>query len=92
MYNNQFYLPLSFDKVFIVFNNTFKATKGYILYIYIPRIYYVLPMLVDTENIQEHAIHGPFNWLAPEILNGDGPTVKSDVYSLCTVLWEVLHS
>ncbi len=29
--------------------------------------------------------------MAPEIMAGDAPTEDSDVYSLCAVIWEILH-
>lgn len=32
-----------------------------------------------------------FGLVAPEILNGQKPTVLSDVYGLTLALWEVLH-
>ncbi|KAK3089274.1 hypothetical protein FSP39_002264 [Pinctada imbricata] len=33
-----------------------------------------------------------YNWMSPEIMNNSPPTEKSDMYSYCTVLWEMLHS
>ena len=41
--------------------------------------------------VEEQVQHGPYNWLAPEILSGAGPTEKSDLYSLCAVMWEIIH-
>jgi len=41
--------------------------------------------------VEEQIQHGPYNWLAPEILGGAGPTEKSDLYSLCAVMWEIIH-
>merc|ERR1711862_780820 len=32
-----------------------------------------------------------FYWMAPELITGEAPTKLSDLYSLCTVLWELLH-
>ena len=32
-----------------------------------------------------------YNWLAPEVLAGLRPTVKSDIYSFCAVVWEMLY-
>jgi hypothetical protein len=29
--------------------------------------------------------------MAPEVLNGQKPTVSSDIYGLTVTLWEVLH-
>ena len=31
-----------------------------------------------------------YNWIAPEVLTGQHPSVSSDVYGLCAVLWETL--
>ena len=36
-------------------------------------------------------INAAFNWSAPEVITGCQPTKKSDIYSICTVLWELLH-
>ena len=41
--------------------------------------------------VEEQIQHGPYNWLAPEILGGAGPTEKSDLYSLCAIMWEIIH-
>ena len=32
-----------------------------------------------------------FNWLAPEVMAGQPVTEKSDLYSLCAVMWEILN-
>ena len=33
-----------------------------------------------------------FNWLAPEIMDGDLPTYASDMYGYCSVIWELFNS
>jgi len=32
-----------------------------------------------------------YNWLSPEVLNGQPPTDRSDLYSYCVIVWEILH-
>jgi len=32
-----------------------------------------------------------YNWLSPEVLGGQTPTERSDLYSFCVVIWELLH-
>lgn len=33
-----------------------------------------------------------YNWLAPEVLAGDYNTEASDMYGLCSVIWELFNS
>ena len=47
--------------------------------------------LNSLSSSDDHCQHGLHNWLAPEIFAGNAATVKSDLYSLCTVMWEVIH-
>ena len=32
-----------------------------------------------------------YNWLSPEVLDGQSPTEQSDIYSYCVLIWEILH-
>jgi len=32
-----------------------------------------------------------YNWLSPEVLDGQMPTDRSDLYSYCVIIWEILH-
>jgi len=32
-----------------------------------------------------------YNWLPPEVLNGQMPTERSDLYGYCVIIWEILH-
>jgi len=46
------------------------------------------PYSLVLENKYSNAV---YNWLAPELLSGQSPTVYSDIYSLTAVLWELLN-
>ena len=49
------------------------------------------------QETQNHAYHllsnkgwqSLYNWLSPEVLNGEPPTKGGDIYSLCCVIWEL---
>jgi len=32
-----------------------------------------------------------YNWLSPEVLDGQPATECSDLYSYCVIIWEILH-
>ena len=34
-------------------------------------------------------LNAAYNWMPPEIMKGDLTTEKSDIYSFCTVMWEM---
>ena len=40
------------------------------------------------DNTYRNAI---YNWLSPEVLDGQSATERSDLYSYCVVIWEMLH-
>jgi len=40
------------------------------------------------DNTYRNAI---YNWLSPEVLNGQQPTDRSDLYSYSVIVWEILH-
>ena len=46
------------------------------------------PFTKAAENKYSNAV---YNWLAPEAIAEHPVTEKSDVYSLCAVMWELLH-
>lgn len=36
-------------------------------------------------------INAAYNWMSPELMAGEQPSELSDVYSLCSVMWEIIH-
>lgn len=41
--------------------------------------------------LENKYLNATYNWLAPEILAGQQPNEKSDLYGLCAVLWECVN-
>jgi len=40
------------------------------------------------DNTYRNAI---YNWLSAEVLAGQTPTERSDIYSFAVIIWEMLH-
>ena len=41
--------------------------------------------------IKERYLKSGYQWMAREILLGEPPNQQTDIYSLCVVIWEMLH-
>ena len=48
-------------------------------------------MMPRTDVVNNKYKNAAYNWMAPELMAGDSPSVASDVYSICAVLWEIYN-
>ena len=44
---------------------------------------------IDFFSSHDH-MHSAANWMAPELMIPELPSVESDLYSFCAVMWEIL--
>ncbi|ESO11448.1 hypothetical protein HELRODRAFT_183141 [Helobdella robusta] len=47
---------------------------------------------LNTQVTTNKYTNAAYNWMAPEVMDGKIPTEKSDLYSFCSVLWEMMHA
>ena len=45
----------------------------------------------NTRILANKAINCAYNWMSPEVLNGEYPTEMSDMYGFCAVIWEIFN-
>ena len=41
--------------------------------------------------VENKYMNAVYNWLSPELLTGQAATEKSDLYSFCVVIWELIN-
>lgn len=44
-----------------------------------------------SEVLKNRYLNAGYNWMARELILGNAPSEKTDIYSLCVVLWEMVH-
>lgn len=46
---------------------------------------------INSRLLSNRGINCAYNWISPEVLNNEYPTEASDMYGLCTVIWEIFN-
>ena len=42
--------------------------------------------------VDNRCLNAAWNWLAPELMSGDVPTPRTDMYSFCVLAWELFNA